>query len=138
MNVPLPRWQLRLETFGVAVRGLEEAVALSQDRPLSELEKAGTVQRYEIAWELGWKLLADFLSAEFAPPDYLTPGSTIRSAFAAQLIASGDDWMAAAKLRNQLSHTYSVSVRDAGLKLIETAYLPMLADLFDSMEKRRG
>lgn len=66
---PPPRSQLRLDNFSRAVAGLKEAVDLRETRPLSELEKAGMVQRFEIAWELGWKLLADRLSEELAPPE---------------------------------------------------------------------
>ena len=109
--------------------GLREAIELRAQRPLSELEKAGMVQRFELAWELGWKLLADLLTEDLVPPEALTPGSTIRAAFAAGLIADADEWMAMGKLRNQLSHTYNQAVRDEGLVLIEVRFVACLAAL---------
>ncbi len=87
------------------------------------------VQRFEIAWELGWKLLADLLTEDLAPPDALTPGSTIRAAHRAGLIDDAESWLAMGKLRNQLSHTYSQAVRDAGLDLIIGQYLTVLEGL---------
>jgi nucleotidyltransferase substrate binding protein (TIGR01987 family) len=126
---PPPRSQLRLDNFSRAVAGLKEAVDLRETRPLSELEKAGMVQRFEIAWELGWKLLADRLAEELAPPEALTPASTIRAAYAAGMIAAADDWLAMGKLRNQLSHTYSEPIRDQGLKLIAEQFLATLTAL---------
>lgn len=130
------RWHQRLANYERAVDLLGEAVALGRQRALSELEKAGLVQRYEIAWELGWKLMADFLVAEGSPPDTITSASVIRAAFSAGIVADGDAWMAASKLRHQLSHTYDEAMRDAGLIAIAETHLPTLTALRNAMAAR--
>ncbi|HEV7343932.1 MAG TPA: HI0074 family nucleotidyltransferase substrate-binding subunit [Sphingopyxis sp.] len=135
---PPPRSQLRLDNFSRALAGLKEAVDLRQNRPLSELEKAGMVQRFEIAWELGWKLLADQLAEELAPPEALTPASTIRAAHAAGMIAAADEWLAMGKLRNQLSHTYSEPIRNQGLELIAGRFLTILTALERTSDARHA
>lgn len=56
-----PRWQLNLENFAAAVALLDEAVRMYRDAGLSELEKAGLIQRFENAWELGWRTLGRWL-----------------------------------------------------------------------------
>ncbi|HMT43525.1 MAG TPA: HI0074 family nucleotidyltransferase substrate-binding subunit [Chakrabartia sp.] len=132
----IPRSRLRLRNFSSAMDGLREAIELRAQRPLSELEKAGMVQRFELAWELGWKLLSDLLTEDLAPPEALTPGSTIRAAFAAGLIADADEWMAMGKLRNQLSHTYNRAMRDEGLVLIEVRFAACLAALEQDGHRR--
>ncbi len=129
------RAHLRLHNFRAAVAGVREAVALVAERPLSELEKAGMVQRFEIAWELGWKLLADRLAAQLAPPETRTPVATIRAAFAAGMIDDGDDWIAAGKLRNTLSHTYDRQLRDDGLAAIGERFVAMFDRLLARAEE---
>ncbi|MEI9928194.1 MAG: nucleotidyltransferase substrate binding protein [Sphingomonas sp.] len=132
-----PRWQLRLRNYDSAIEWLREAVELAGQRPLSELEKAGMVQRFEIACELGWKLMADYLLHELVPLDTVTPGGAIRAAFAAEVIRDGDAWMAASRLRNALSHTYDKAVRDRALEEISGRYLPLFAEFRDAMAARR-
>jgi nucleotidyltransferase substrate binding protein (TIGR01987 family) len=137
MTTDVPRWQLRLINYSLGVDGLAEAVELRAERQLSELEKAGLVQRFEITWELGWKLMADFLVAELTPPDTVTSASVIRGAFAAGLIRDGDLWMAASKLRHSLTHTYDKALRDAALIAVADRYLAMFIEFRDAMDLRR-
>ena len=132
-----PRWPLRLAHYARAVDLLDEAVALRAVRDLSDLEKAGLIQPFGVAWDLGWKLMADFLVAEGTPPDITTSASVIRTAFAAGVVADGDGWMAASRLRHQLTHTYDVSIRDDGLAAIADRHLATLVTLRDAMVARR-
>jgi nucleotidyltransferase substrate binding protein (TIGR01987 family) len=133
---PTPRWQVRLGNFDNEIGWLAEAVELRASRDLSELEKAGMVQRFEVAWELGWKLMADYLVHQLTPPDTITSAAVIRSAFAAGVIDDGDAWMAASKLRHQLSHTYDRDIRDAALVTITDRYLPLFRAFRDAMSAR--
>jgi nucleotidyltransferase substrate binding protein (TIGR01987 family) len=137
MSDATPRWQLRLRNFDSAVGWLQQTVALYRTRPLSELEKAGMIQQFEIAWELGWKLLADILAAEQSPPSPWTSAAAIRAGFAAGLIDDGDGWMAAAKLRHSLAHGYDAAIRDAGLERIADSHLLLFTRLAAAMAARR-
>ncbi|HEX8302739.1 nucleotidyltransferase substrate binding protein [Sphingomonas sp.] len=133
---PTPRWEFRLRSFTSEVSWLTEAVELRAARGLSDLEKAGMIKRFEIAWEQGWKLLADVLFAELTPPNPVTSASSIRGAFAAGIIDDGDAWMAASKLRHSLTHTYDQAIRDAGLEAIAERFLPLFIQLRDSTAAR--
>lgn len=82
---------------------------------MSDLEEVGTVRRFEIAWELGWKPLADYRTDALALPEECPPTKTIRAAVAAGIVRDGGEWMAAGRARNIISHTCSEASRDQTL-----------------------
>jgi len=54
------RWQQRLQNYRKALSQLALAVTLSQQRPLSNLEKQGLIQGFEFTHELAWNVLKDY------------------------------------------------------------------------------
>lgn len=60
MNKKDIRWQQRFSNFERAIMQLSSAVALSQTRELSQLEKLGVIQAFEFTHELAWNVLMDF------------------------------------------------------------------------------
>lgn len=61
---------------------------------------------FEIAFELSWKTLKDFLESEgFDTP---TPRKTLQQAFQSGFIKQGHEWNDALNKRNLLTHTFSV------------------------------
>jgi nucleotidyltransferase substrate binding protein (TIGR01987 family) len=87
-----PRWVYRFENFKKAFLKLEEAVNLSGQKELSDLEKEGVIQRFEFTFEIFWKLLKDYLQHEGISLETSTPRNVIREAFKAGLISDGDGW----------------------------------------------
>ncbi len=63
----LPRWQQRLNHYSDAFAQLKSAVLLSQQRPLSDLEKQGLVQSFEFTHELAWNVMKDYFSHQGNP-----------------------------------------------------------------------
>ncbi|MFW7378400.1 MAG: nucleotidyltransferase substrate binding protein [Oligoflexus sp.] len=55
------RWQQRFANFKKAHAQLVNALSLMEQRPLSDLEKQGTIQACEFTYELAWNLLRDYL-----------------------------------------------------------------------------
>ena len=66
------RWLQRLDNYGRALATLQRAVAIAQDRALSELEEQGLIQAFECSHELSWLLLKDFLADHGLPPVWWT------------------------------------------------------------------
>ena len=57
------------------------------------MEKEGTAQRFEVALELAWKTLKDFLDHEGRIVDPLTPRTVVKEAFAAGILSHGQTWI---------------------------------------------
>lgn len=91
---------------------MNEAVALSEQRELSDLEKQGLIQGFECTHELAWKVMQDFFKESGDKKIYGSKDAT-RLAFKYELIEDGDIWMEMIKDRNRSSHTYNEVVANA-------------------------
>ena len=131
------RWLLRLENFLSALALLEEAIARVALQPDDELVAAGTVQRFEICWELGWKVLRDYLFYAGSPVEVPVPINVIRAAFQAGLISDGDKWVSAMRARNEMSHVYDPVAFRKTVSAIREIYFPLLQALETRMTKER-
>lgn len=132
------RWHFRHDNFRGAFGLLSEAVALLKAGEVSQLEREGTIQRFEYTWELAWKTLRDFLLESGVVLTILTPANVIRAAFAAALIEDGDAWIAAMKARNQMSHEYDCAAFERVVDEIETLYFPLIAALAARLDAERA
>lgn len=135
-KISKPRWELRFKSFGKAYTLLGEAVQTAQNREMSLLEKEGVIQRFEYTWELAWKTLKDYLQSQGTQLESITPRTTLREAFKANLIKGGDIWMQALDTRNQMAHTYSIKIFEESIKLILTEYYQLFTELYSSFKKR--
>jgi len=129
------RWKQRFDNFNRALHQLTLAVALSQQRPLSDLEKQGVIQGFEFIHELAWNVLKDFLEYE-GIPDIVGSRSTVREAFKRGLIRDGETWMDMIEKRNLSSHTYDSETAAALVTAICNAYYPAFLELQAEMRRR--
>lgn len=121
------RWHLRFDNYRAALARLADAMARSAT--LSDLERAGAIQRFEGAWELAWKAMRDYLLATGVQIAVATPANVIRAGFEVDLIDDGDLWFEAMQDRNRTSHEYDEAAAARVFALIGTVYLPMLTRL---------
>ena len=106
------RWHQRLTNFSNALKQLEKAVLLSEERKLSDLEEQGLIQAFEFVHELAWKTMKDFLNTRGNTEIYGSKDAT-RSVFQLGLIEDGDGWMDMIKSRNESSHTYNLEIAES-------------------------
>lgn len=118
------RWKQRLANYRKALAQLESAVDLARSRPLSQLEKAGLVQSFEMVFELAWNVMKDYLAWQGAA-DITGSRDAIRQAFKVGLVADGERWMEMIQSRNQTAHTYNEAVADQIMQRVSEHYSPL-------------
>lgn len=135
MTDPTPRWQYRFDNYHRAFSLLREA--LEQERPLTQLEEEGVIQRFEYTMELAWKTLKDYLESENVVFDQITPRAVIRRAFEAGVIQQGESWQNALDARNRMSHTYNFETFERVIADLRSTYLAAFAELHEFLLARR-
>jgi nucleotidyltransferase substrate binding protein (TIGR01987 family) len=121
------RWRQRFQNFEKAFSLLEQAVNLSKDRSLNELEEQGLIQRFEFTHELAWNVLKDYFEYQ-GNTDITGSRDATREAFNKGLIKDGEGWMEMIKSRNQSSHTYNQEVADEITEKIIQQYYALFAE----------
>ena len=96
------------------------ASALAERRDLSDLERQGLIQAFELTHELAWNTLKDFLAARGSSEKLYGSRDATRAAFAAELIEDGEAWMMMIEHRNESSHTYNDEVPRERIALAQT------------------
>lgn len=129
------RWKQRFNNFVKAYRELEEAIVLSQNKPLSKLEKQGVIQGFEYTHELAWNVLKDFLE-EQGHIGLIGSKDTSREAFKRGLVKNGDAWMEMIKLRNLTSHTYDQTLADTVFETILNQFYPEYTHFLNEFTRR--
>jgi len=99
------RWKQRFKNYKKALATVKNAVELSKQRELSDLEKQGVIQGFEFTFELAWNVMKDYLE-EQGINDIIGSKNAIRHAFNKGIIEDGEIWMEIVKGRNISSHTY--------------------------------
>ena len=131
------RWLQRLDNYGRALATLQRAVAIAQERALSELEEQGLIQAFEFSHELSWLLLKDFL-VDQGVSGISGSRDAVREAVVRELLPPGSEatWMAMIRSRNLTSHTYNPALAREIATLIVESYAPALQELQSTMQSR--
>jgi len=119
------RWHQRFTNFEKAILNLTKVVEIEEP---NEVERSGIIQFFEIAFELAWKTLEDYLNE--AGHDIKTPRDSIEQGFQNNIITDGDAWLEMLEKRNLLTHTYDEETADFALKKIVHEYLLHLIQLY--------
>jgi len=134
MNASDVRWQQRFANYKKALDQLKNAVELSKQRSLSQLEKQGVIQAFEFTHELAWNVLKDYLQDQ-GNQNIKGSKDATREAFKVELIADGEQWMAMIQSRNVSSHTYDEQTAEQLVTVIIKDYFPLFEVLQTEMSK---
>lgn len=124
MRDPDIRWKQRFHQFQKAFALLQQAVDIKEP---SVTERAGLIQFFEMAFELGWKLLKDYQEAQGFT--IASPREAIKQAFQSEIVTSGHDWIDALEDHNLTTHTYNEQTAIEVEEKIRGTYYPLLLHL---------
>ncbi len=116
------RWKQRFDNFAQVYLLLREAFARGV-APLSQLEKEGAIQRFEMTFELAWKTMSDYLQESGLELRPVTLRKVIKEAFAARILENAQEWIDMMLHRNLLSHTYDSKGFEEVLQAVDKRYL---------------
>jgi nucleotidyltransferase substrate binding protein (TIGR01987 family) len=124
------RWKQRFENLEKSYKLLSKYINKTE---LNELERAGIIQLFKIAFELSWKLIKDYLEAQQIIAK--SPRDAIKAAYQINLIDDAHAWIDALNDRNLTVHTYDDKVADKMIKDITNRYFGQLSSLYEKLSK---
>ena len=125
------RWIQRFENYKTALDNLDETVECINRDGISKIYTMALVQAFEIAFELAWKTIKDYLEYSGIKTD--TPREAIKSAFSNNLIEDGKIWILMMEARNKTSHTYNQSFAKELANEILNEYTKQLHNLSEKL-----
>lgn len=125
------RWKQRFENYNRALSQLEKAVV--EVKNPSDLEKEGTIQRFEFTHELAWKVMKGYLEYE-GIAGTVGSRSAVKEAFNKGLITDGEVWMNMLESRNKTVHTYQHEILEEEYLKIKDDYYPLLQAFSKKMQ----
>lgn len=126
------RWKQRFQNFEKSYLALERALQIKKP---SETERAGVIQFFEIAFELSWKLLKDYLETQGFQVN--SPRETLKQAYQSGVVRDGHAWIEALDDRNLTTHTYDEATSLKVEKLIREKYAPLLCQLYNDLKIKK-
>lgn len=94
-------WKRRFQNYEKALLLLERALTIESP---SEAERGGIIHFYEMAFELAWKLMKDYLEQQGFTVN--SPRDAIRQAFNATILEDDQLWLDSLADRNLRTQTY--------------------------------
>ena len=128
MNEQDIRWIQRFNSYCKALDELKEEVELTSQRELSDLEKKGVIQSFEIVQELSWLLIKDFYES-IGKPNIQGSSDAFQLAFKRGLVKN-PSLMETIESRNKTSRTYKE-------KVAEKIFYDIIEKYYDAFEELR-
>lgn len=116
----MSRLSERIENFFKAYTIYEMAVIRYKQDETDILNHMSLIQAFELAYELAWKVLKDYMYELGVRTSY--PKEVIKEAFAHDTISNGELWIEMLETRNATSHEYKMEKVNLMLEKISTIY----------------
>lgn len=124
------RAQYILNDFKQALNNLKEGVEVAND----ELAIDGVIKRFELCYELSWKLIKYYLADKGLIVN--NPRDSFKAAYQNNLINNEEIWLKMIEDRNILVHTYNSTQSREIFSNITEEYLKSFDYLLNTIEKQ--
>jgi nucleotidyltransferase substrate binding protein (TIGR01987 family) len=129
MNQQDIRWKQRFQNYDKAFQLLQDTLQIKSP---SKAEQAGRIKFDEMAFELAWKVMKDYLQEQ--GHNVTSPRDAIKQSFQDELIMDGHQWIEALMDRNLTVHTYDEAKATEVEQAIRSSYFPLLRDLHQRLK----
>ena len=123
------KFQLQLEQLSKAISTLAEALEMES----TQINKDGTIQRFEYTFELCWKIMQSSVKSS-GILDVNSPRESIRVAAQSGLIEDVEIWFDFLDARNQASHVYDEAAADSVYEVAKK-FLPEAEKLIQKLKE---
>ncbi len=122
--------KLSLKPTQDALKNLEQALSISKP---NDLERDGTIQRFEYCYEILWKIAQKIFKENEVTAE--TPKAMFRELGRLGWISNVEDWFTFQKARNETSHEYGLKFAQHSYALAKK-FLPLAQDLYQILQEK--
>jgi len=122
----------KFDKYIKAVANVKEAIEDYSKKP-KPLLRDGLIQRFELAMELAWKTMKEYLQEHGISEGINTPKSVLKKAFLDDVI-NDETWFEMLEDRNRTSHIYEEKVAVEISDRIVNVYIKLFIDLQEKLE----
>ncbi len=117
-------------------RSLENLKKSRDKSPAEDMVLEATIQRFNLTFDLSWKVMKDVLTEYMGILDFATgsPRETLQTAFANGMIFD-DEWLQMLRVRNKLAHDYDGKIVMEEFERITGTFYERFLDLKNNIEK---
>jgi nucleotidyltransferase substrate binding protein (TIGR01987 family) len=123
------RWRHRFQDYDKAFLLLKRSLTIETP---TEVERGGIIHFYEMAFELAWKLMKDYLERQGFTVN--SPRDAIKQAFNATILEDDQLWYASLEDRSLRTLTYDEKKAIDVVAKIRSQYFQKLEQLHDYMQ----
>lgn len=120
-----------LDDYKKAFNNLHNAIGQSKED--DDLAIDGTIKRFELVYELSWKLMKSYLSDMGIIVN--NPREAFKNAYQNELIKNKEIWLEMIEDRNRLVHTYTFEVYREIFKKIKKDYINEFEFLLNKIQE---
>lgn len=128
------RWQQRFANYQKALERLNQAAVAVKNDPGNQLYQMALIQAFEFTFELGWKVVKDYL--KYNGIEARLPRDAIKEGFASGIIEDGQRWIDMMDDRNATSHSYDEEIATRIINNLLDNYVSGFKQLSDYLTEK--